>query len=203
MDHRDLSEWTLLPQSPADVRGYFNYQPFWDALVAEARDGWRIAEVGCLVGRSTAHLAETIGRSRPPKRIHVFAVDRCTGSTSDVAGQAIALALGGSYAGVLSRNLRHLGLADTVTPIVQDSVIAASLFPDNYFDCVFLDGDHAREAVAADIDAWHDKVRPNGWLAGHDWRSDDFPGVTEAVIEAFGGRDHAHPSCPSVWAVRV
>ncbi len=49
------------------------------------------------------------------------------------------------------------------------SVVAATMFPDNYFDLVYIDGDHRYNAVKADIEAWLPKVRPGGTIAGHDY----------------------------------
>jgi predicted O-methyltransferase YrrM len=80
------------------------------------------------------------------------------------------------------------------------TVSAASLFGDKAFDFVFVDADHTYEGVRADIDAWLPKVRPGGWLMGHDFNPRDFPGVVQAVNEKFGKprtySDH-------VWAVTV
>jgi hypothetical protein len=60
-----------------------------------------------------------------------------------------------------------------------DDVTDASL------DFVFIDADHSYEGCAADIEGWRNKVRPGGWLGGHDYRNPDFPkfGVTRAVDE--------------------
>lgn len=63
------------------------------------------------------------------------------------------------------------------------SAEAAEKFPDAVADFVFLDADHGREGCAADIAAWAPKVKPGGWLCGHDYENVDFPkfGVTAAV----------------------
>jgi hypothetical protein len=54
--------------------------------------------------------------------------------------------------------------------ISTPSLEAAELFPDEYFDLVFLDGpDHHKSAVVADIQAWLPKVKKEGILAGHDF----------------------------------
>lgn len=60
----------------------------------------------------------------------------------------------------------------------MSSLEAAKLFPDQYLDAVFLDADHSEDAVAADIQAWAPKVRPSGWMIGHDI---NWPGVKAAV----------------------
>ncbi len=66
------------------------------------------------------------------------------------------------------------------------SLEAAKEVPDGSLDLVFIDGDHSYEAVRADIKAWLPKVRPGGLLSGHDYDYPRFPGVAEAVTEAFG-----------------
>ena len=51
----------------------------------------------------------------------------------------------------------------------QPSLEAAKLFPDGYFDMVYIDASHFYEDVLADIAAWKSKVRPGGILGGHDY----------------------------------
>ena len=46
---------------------------------------------------------------------------------------------------------------------------AEKIFPDEYFDLVYIDADHSFDAVSDDIKAWWPKVRINGYLAGHDY----------------------------------
>jgi uncharacterized Rossmann fold enzyme len=64
------------------------------------------------------------------------------------------------------------------------STIAARALSGQY-DFVFLDADHSYEGCKADIEAWAAKVKPGGWLGGHDYENNDFPkfGVTRAVNE--------------------
>lgn len=49
------------------------------------------------------------------------------------------------------------------------SVEAAAGFADGALDAVYIDADHARASVEADLAAWWPKVRPGGVLAGHDF----------------------------------
>jgi len=62
--------------------------------------------------------------------------------------------------------------------IRDDSAAAAVRFADGSIDAVFIDADHRYERCLADIDAWEPKVRPGGWLVGHDY---DMPSVRRAV----------------------
>jgi len=74
----------------------------------------------------------------------------------------------------------------------QTSLFAATLFPDRYFDVVYIDADHSYRAVMLDMDTWWEKVKMGGYLTGHDytsgWTDDDGnillePGVIKAVTE--------------------
>jgi hypothetical protein len=58
------------------------------------------------------------------------------------------------------------------------------------FDFVFIDADHSYEGCAADIAAWAPKVKPGGYICGHDYENVDFPkfGVTRAVNEFVAAR---------------
>lgn len=52
---------------------------------------------------------------------------------------------------------------------------------DNYFDLVFIDGNHQYEFVKQDIMLWYPKVKKGGLLAGHDYKRKE--GVKKAVNE--------------------
>jgi uncharacterized Rossmann fold enzyme len=71
---------------------------------------------------------------------------------------------------------------------VLDSLEAARHIPDDSLDFVFIDADHSYEACKADILAWLPKIKPSGFISGHDYDNPDFPmwGVKQAVTEIFG-----------------
>lgn len=81
------------------------------------------------------------------------------------------------------------------------SLDAARDMPAASLDAVFLDADHSREGLAADIEAWTPKVRPGGWIGGHDLDHPRFPGVREAVDAAFGER--IETGADRTWWVRI
>lgn len=54
--------------------------------------------------------------------------------------------------------------------IRKKSMDAVKDFPDNYFDFVYVDGNHEFYAATEDIHYWLQKVRVGGILAGHDYR---------------------------------
>jgi len=74
--------------------------------------------------------------------------------------------------------------------INSTSEAAAAEVHDASLELVYIDAEHTKEAVLADIALWAPKVKPGGWIGGHDY---DHPmekkgkwGVKAAVDEVFG-----------------
>lgn len=76
---------------------------------------------------------------------------------------------------------------------------AAAHVEDGSLDFVFIDADHRYEAVRQDIDDWAPKLKPHGWLIGHDY-FEHFEGVMRAVHDTFGGRHVVWPK--TLWGMR-
>jgi len=69
--------------------------------------------------------------------------------------------------------------------IRETSAEAHKVFPDEYFDFIYIDAAHDYEHVYEDITLWLPKLKKDGIFAGHDyWKK--FPGVVKAVQEIFG-----------------
>jgi len=67
------------------------------------------------------------------------------------------------------------------------SVEAVKLFLDEYFDIVYLDGDHHYDVFKEDLFLWLPKVKVGGILAGHDYRINFRDNdVSKVVHEVFG-----------------
>jgi hypothetical protein len=91
--------------------------------------------------------------------------------------------------------------------IQSDSVAAAARFPDGYFNMAFLDDDHSLPGCSRSIAAWFSKVKPGGWIGGHDYARTD-PAyrfhVTEAVHGFFDPRKlPIELDLDFTWFVRV
>ena len=56
-----------------------------------------------------------------------------------------------------------------ITVMRETSLQAAEKFEDNFFDWIYIDGDHSYEAVYNDILAWFPKVKEGGWICGDDY----------------------------------
>jgi hypothetical protein len=65
------------------------------------------------------------------------------------------------------------------------SAEAAPLFPEEYFDWVYVDGNHRYKFVKQDLELFLPKVKPGGYIAGDDYGSVGWweDGVTRAVDE--------------------
>lgn len=94
--------------------------------------------------------------------------------------------------------LRFAGMSGINVTHAQ-SVDAAAAYQDASIDVVYLDADHSYKAVAADIVAWLPKVRPGGFIAGHDYHN-GFLEVKRAVDERLQLLD---VFCDSSWLSRV
>lgn len=64
------------------------------------------------------------------------------------------------------------------------SIQAAKIFPDGYFDLVYIDADHTYESVTQDNTVWLPKVREGGVICGHDY-SGGWQPVVDAVDDFF------------------
>jgi len=72
---------------------------------------------------------------------------------------------------------------DKIVLITKDSINAVKLFSDEFFDFVYIDGNHNYASVKLDAELWFRKVKKGGILSGHDWDGRDITSqqVTDAV----------------------
>jgi predicted O-methyltransferase YrrM len=153
------------------------------------RGGW--VEVGVYLGRSLSVILPVCKHNR----VMVHAVDPWVNEDT--------------FKAFLS-NMRDLGYLEMGESIDGDyyaermtSAKAATTFVKGTVGAVFIDGDHAYEAVRADLEAWDPLVMPGGWIMGHDWNRRN-PGVVRAVREHFdlGPRGVPQYRAGAVWAFR-
>ena len=65
---------------------------------------------------------------------------------------------------------------------------ASKLVPDGSLDGCFIDASHDEWNVRQDIKDWLPKVRPGGFLCGHDYETPKWPGAKVAVDDIFQGK---------------
>lgn len=168
--------------------GTFDYEDFYADVAARLPEGCTIAEVGVASGRSAIYLAEAL--TKLGKGFMLWMIDD--------------LSYGGeSQLNEIRSHIQHIWtqLSGGLQLQVGKSAETAGKFNDRSLDFVFIDAEHTYEAVAADIRAWLPKVKPGGFIAGHDYR---IPGVAQAVQELLPGavsRDTR--DCWQIWSCDV
>ena len=65
-------------------------------------------------------------------------------------------------------------------------------------DAVYLDGDHTIEGVGYDLEHWINRIKPGGFISGHDFGS---PTISQAVNEILGGCDNVYED--GSWSKRL
>jgi methyltransferase family protein len=84
------------------------------------------------------------------------------------------------------------------------SVEAAAQFPNEYFDWIYIDGDHSWEAVLNDLEAWHTKLKVRGTLAldDYDWRDEEGLYSIRYAVDRFLGT-HKNLEARPIWGQLV
>jgi len=96
-------------------------------------------------------------------------------------------------------DLRAKAFPRRITVFDTDSISASKMVADDSLDFVFIDAVHTYEAVIADIAAWSPKVKPGGFITGHDYGFKD-TGVKRAVDEVYPNA--RIDTFSSVWWIR-
>lgn len=173
-----------------DIHGWFQWRSAQEEAAAWFAQGSRFVEVGTYLGRSLCSLGEVVQLSG--KAFTVIGIDTCRGSGPEGPRQkdyhgAVVAEHGGTFAGVLHRNIIECGYGDTLSLIIGDSLATAQLFSDASIDWVHLDARHDYPSLKADIQAWLPKVKPGGWLSGDDYDPLKWPEVVQVVGELLPG----------------
>jgi hypothetical protein len=136
----------------------------------------RIAEVGVLVGKFSKWLL----LADPELLVLIDAW--AEGKYGDQDVPYTVDGLGGRHARTFFRYLED----DRVRVFREDSVKAAMAFPNDYFDCVYIDANHTVDGCYGDMVAYWPKVRAGGLLCGHDYKMGyrSRLGVPFGVVEA-------------------
>ena len=71
----------------------------------------------------------------------------------------------------------------------SDSML--EIFPEGYFDWIYIDGDHSYEGCKLDLNIAKKLVKPDGLILGHDhmWK---FPGVIDSVKDFVEENSYYH-----------
>ena len=150
------------------------------------KDGF-VAEIGVYRGG----FSEDILRANQPKKLHL--IDLWGLEDADL----YSIAQGGAKWVETLNSLRDAyvevqskfahGIASGRIEVHRShSCDAAKLFPDRYFDWIYIDAMHDHESVFSDLQAFKSKIKPGGFILGHDFHTFLDPevfGVVRAVRE--------------------
>lgn len=150
-------------------------EEFYKRLVALIPNNGKFVEVGTWVGRSFACFAYHAARQK--KRIHQIAVDTFVGTLTEPMEAKGAEEYKGNFRRQFEANMQRCGVKG-YDVLAMESARAAAGEVDASLDAVFLDGDHSTAAVDADLLAWLPKIKPGGYICGHDY---DRESVKDAV----------------------
>jgi predicted O-methyltransferase YrrM len=147
-----VSRWQDIPsyEDPGE-----QIAALYEMMVQLAPAGSTLVEVGNYFGRSLVCLA--IAAKYADKGLRICGIDWCVDMSAGLASERV-------------KNIRAFGVEDIVTLVTAPSLEAAKNVSDGSAWFIFIDADHTREAVAADIGAWMPKVQDGGIIAGHDYR---------------------------------
>lgn len=141
------------------------------------------AELGSWLGRSTVAIAIP--------GIDLFCVDTFRG-TPGVPNEATGVR--DIYAEFMA-NMTRLRLRPIVVRLY--AITAAAMFPDYWFDWIFLDCD--KEKFPAQFRAWYPKLKTRGLYSGHD-HSPEFPLVQRTLMNT--GIDYSVVYGTSIWCFK-
>jgi hypothetical protein len=156
-----------------------------------------MAEVGVHRGRTTRHIL----RDKVSKQIvEYFAIDPwITYIDSDTNKLAFSGMTQEGWDKLYLNVCKYYPWFPALKIMKLKSVEAASLFPNEYFDMVYIDGDHSYSEVKKDIKAWLPKIKKGGIISGHDYaRNRENHNEVAKVVDEIFGKDFFLERC-SIW----
>lgn len=126
-----------------------------------------VAEIGSWQGKSSIVIAKGL-QDRGGGRLYCidpFNADGDDASLHDYANRKSRTR--GTLLDAFNRHIETAGVVDLVTTLPGYSHDVVQSFP-HVIDFLFIDGNHAYEAVRKDFEDWSPKVKPGGYIAFHD-----------------------------------
>ena len=156
--------------------------PTRDEMVrAICKPGMRIGEVGVWLGEFAHVLLGTLPQE-------LVLIDPWAGKvqSGNADGNNVRLA---DLDAVYPQLVEHFSkISDRVKIHRGLSYDVLAKYPDNYFDVLYIDGDHSLEGCSKDLEIAYKKVKPGGWIMGHDYDMNELKaknvycfGVNQAV----------------------
>lgn len=173
---------------------HVDYYMRWDSVYEKIKKmskymkDIKIAEIGVWKGEMTSNL---LNLDKENKHIHMYnLIDpwkvSLPGTSWHNSGSALINMTQGKFNSAMTGVMKIIRpYRDRVRVYRRTSESAVDLFEDRSLHLVFIDGDHSFDGVSNDINLWLPKVKPGGYICGHDYDYPQFPGVKEAVDSRF------------------
>ena len=194
----ELMGFDLPEETPVDkaekIKGWMT-RPELEWLYEKSKQMESVVAIGNFVGRSTFALCSGCNGGNGK----VYAIDPFVfgGDWSKFVNPAIGYKAGDDFFPDFLKNVGHF---PNLTAVKKTSVEAAALeaIPPEV-DMVFIDGDHAYEAVMEDLKTWTHRAKK--LICGHDLDDPLYPGVRQAIYEFFGA-DRVVAGPGSLWSIK-
>jgi hypothetical protein len=134
-----------------------------------------IAEIGVFKG----DFSKIIYEKMSPKELHLIDIFSGMTCSGDKDGNNIEH----RDIGVEYKKIKEWAIDKNVIVHKGYSTDILNTFDDDYFDLIYIDGDHSYEGVKKDMNVSFKKIKNNGYMCGHDYNKNSFPGVVNAVNE--------------------
>lgn len=147
-----------------------------DEMLTQCAKGGTICEIGVFRG----DFSRVLLNNTLPSELHLIDIfSGKLGSGDKDGNNMIYTDLNDEY-----ERLKKLYSNDTRVKIHRGySYEVLNSFGDEYFDMIYIDGDHSYDGVKKDLALAVLKVKNGGLIAGHDYNIAEFPGVVRAVGE--------------------
>jgi predicted O-methyltransferase YrrM len=156
-----------------EIFGWFNFDNIYLDAINNAKYGANFLEIGCFFGKSTEFLCRKIKDSG--KNINVFVIDVFA---TDYP-LYLEILQGRSMLDIFKNNLTEY--KDILKIHHGRSCDLHCEFENNFFDMIYIDGDHDYIGIKNDLINYYPKLKTGGIFAGHDYTEDC--GVPLAVNE--------------------
>ena len=123
----------------------------------------KILEVGSWMGNGSTIILGEFAKERDGM---LYCVDTWGGSLVEKIQNTLVQSH--DIYGTFEYNIKGRGLEKYVRPLIMTSSEGSEILMDNYFDFIFIDGDHTYEIVKQDILNFSKKLKSDGILCGHD-----------------------------------
>ena len=170
------------------IPGWFNYSNIFEkALFAMPNNGVGV-ELGTYLGKSACYLAERSQESCKPINIYTVDIfpDKHLGGKDPYLEPKIKNPKKLSFKELAVDYLLSAGVLDKIKIIDSLTSDAASLFEPDSVDFLWVDADHSYEGVLKDLTAWFPKMKPRGFISGHDYNIES---VKSAVDDFFSNHN--------------